>query len=128
MGWALSLFALGIGIIGIVSLRRRPQMFAGLCFIVLALMVFGLISLGITGAGIEQIFRPLIKLLGLYPASEKSLWRIAMMLSLLIPFGLLLAYGASYRLQRAKVVIFLIIFFVYCFICNVAVHGLIRAI
>jgi ABC-type multidrug transport system permease subunit len=128
MGWALSLYALGMGIIGLVSLRRRPGVLVGLCFIVLALIMFGLLSLGMTGSGLEQAFRPLIRLLGLYPESEKSFWRISMMLSLLAPLGLLLAYGVSYRLQRAKVALFLIVFLIYCFVCDVVVHILIRAI
>jgi hypothetical protein len=124
MNWALSLFAAGIGVIGLVSLRRRPRPFAALCFIVFALMLFGVLSLGMTGVGLERLFRPLIKLLGLFPASSESLWRIAMLLSLIGPLGLIVAY----LLSRSNKVVFIISFIVYCLVCDVLAHLLVRAI
>jgi hypothetical protein len=123
MGWALGLFAVGIGIIGLISFRRRPQPLAAWCFVVLLLMLFGMLSLGMTGAGLEQLFRPLIKLLGLFPASLDSLWRISMLLSLMSPLGLLVGYWIG-----ASKMVFVTVFIIYCFLCDVLAHLLVRVI
>jgi hypothetical protein len=123
MSWALSLFAAGMGVIGLISFRRRPQPFVALCFITFVLMVFGVLGLGITGAGLEYLFRSLIRWLGLFPTSSESVWRIAMLLSLMSPLGLIVSYWIS----RSRMILILV-FIAYCFLCDVLAHLLVRAI
>jgi hypothetical protein len=129
MTWALLLFAVGMAIIGLISIWRRPRLLPTLGFLALALIIFGVLSLGLSGAWIEVLFRPVIKDLGLQAASSESLWRIALMLSVVCPPGLILAYFISLKTKGAvRVALFTLSFIIYCFICDLGVHALIRAV
>lgn len=121
MTLALSFFAVGVGLIGLIGLKRRPSFGALLSFIVFLLVVFGVLSLGLPGSWLERLFRPIIRALGLYPESEASLWRISMMLSLMFPFGLLLLY-----FLRNKTLLFALSLLLYTLACDLLAHVLIR--
>jgi hypothetical protein len=128
MTWGLSFFAVGLAMVGLISFWRRPKPFAALSFLAFALIILGLLSLGMTGAWVERLFRPLIYGLGLGPDSSESFWRIGLMLSVACPPGLLIAHFASLRaIGYLHIVLFVVSFIVYCFLCNLVVHGLIRA-
>jgi hypothetical protein len=128
MVWALSFFAAGMIVIAVLSLKYRPQPGVGLGFLGLVLLLFGVLSLGLTGSWLEVLFRPLIKALGLYPDSQDSLWRISMALSLLVPLSLVVAYAASRRVATKRVLTGVLVFAGFCLLIDIFVHILIRLI
>lgn len=128
MAWALALFLAGLAVIGFVSFKRRPSEKDLISFTILVLMVFGVLSLGLTGSWLERLLRPLMLLLGLAPDSRESYWRMAMFLSLVLPLGLGLAYRFSRKAPRFKWLLFIGVFLIYGLFCNVLTHLLIRAL